>query len=358
MPKSAIAATPQTKKDSNSNRTNRRDRYTDNQFHADNADDRAAYGWISGIFWPNGPRCMTCWSCAVIQIEPGPVPLYWCRRCEQPFSVVTKTLMEGLTIPLSEWRHALFIITGGPTISTPRQLAERIGWADRTARSVTYRLLQATNEPRVPLREPAELDWTELVHPRAAGCSGHSLVIAVVGRDSKRVAGLRCIPTQHAIHIQRFVDEHVEKGMRVFRDNHASNRWIEEDMLDHGRHQYARGPVCTNLPEGLWPRLKRLLHVDYSWYVDGTLTHWLDGVRWWENHRTLGHRERMAKLAEAMMYRIPRLIADPFREQPELGQLYQRRCTDCRDVRCFAERSTLFGQEQPPRANPYLARQI
>ena len=74
----------------------------------------------------------------------------------------------------------------------------------------------------------------------------------------------------------------------------------------HSRHQYAWGPVCTNLPEGLWPRVKRLLHVDYSWYLDGTLTHWLDGVRWWENHHTLGHRERMAKLAEAMMYRIPR----------------------------------------------------
>ena len=181
MPKSAIAATPQTKKDSNSNRTNRRDRYTDNQFHADNADDRAAYGWISGIFWPNGPRCMTCWSCAVIQIEPGPVPLYWCRRCEQPFSVVTKTLMEGLTIPLSEWRHALFIITGGPTISTPRQLAERIGWADRTARSVTYRLLQATNEPRVPLREPAELDWTEAGSPQ-----GSRLLRALPGDRGRR----------------------------------------------------------------------------------------------------------------------------------------------------------------------------
>ena len=358
MPDPAIAAQP--RKNTN-NHTNRRDRYTDDEFWADNPDERAAYRWLAGVFWPEGPRCPTCWSCDVTDISPGPVPRYRCSGCKQDFSIVTKTLMDGLEIPLREWRHAVFIFTGGPTISSPRELAERIGWDDRTAREVTYRLLQAAAEPNVPLQEPSEDDCTELVHPTAAGCTGKSSVHATIGRCSRRVTGLRRIPSQHLSHISRSVGEDLAPGMKRFCDDHASNRGIrgeDQHTLAHGKKQFARGPACTNLAEGLWPRLKRVLHVDYSWYIDQSLTHWLDGLRWWENHRTLGHRERMSKLAEAMLHKKPQRIIDPVYEQQEMGQLCGPPCTDCRNVHCLATRNTSFGRERPPRANPYQARRV
>ena len=88
---------------------------------------------------PTGPRCMRCWSCSRHRDRARPCALVLVLQVRAGFfRTPPKTLMEGLMIPLSEWRHALYIFTGGPTISTPRQLAERIGWDDRTARRVTY----------------------------------------------------------------------------------------------------------------------------------------------------------------------------------------------------------------------------
>ena len=340
------------------------DRYTDEAFWAETPDGESAYNWYADLFWPDGPRCPTCYSCHVETVIDGFPPTYRCHWCEKDFSIFTGTLMEGLDVSPLEWRQAIHIFTGGPTLSSTQELSRRIGWDDRTAREVTYRLLQAAAEPVLPLREPAELDWTELDHPNTGGSSGKSLVIAAVGRDTGVVAGLRLLPTQQQTHIHRFVRTYVAEGMMLCADDHASNRAIPDVipdvkllLLPHSKGKYVKGPACTNLPEGLWRRTKRVLHVDYSWYHDRSLTHWLDGLKWRENHRFMRHRERMARLAESMRWREPARIRDQFHDRLEMGG-HSSLCPGCNNAQCRAERSTSFGREKPPRANPYRARSI
>ena len=142
-------------------------------------------------------------------------------------------------------------------------------------------------------------------------------------------------------------------------DDHGSNRnipGVDLHLLAHGTGQYVKGPACTNLPEGLWRRVKRVLHVDYSWYYDRSLTHWLDGLQWRENHRLMSHRERMERLAEGMRWREPVRIQDRFHDQLEMGMTHSSPCPGCHNAQCRAERSASFGREKPPRANPYRAR--
>ena len=338
---------------------NHPDRYTDEAFWAETLDRESAYNWYADLFWSDGPRCSTCYSCRVETVSDGLLPTYRCHWCEKDFSIVTGTLMEGLDVSPLEWRQAIYIFTGGPTLSSPLELARRIGWDDRTAREVTYRLLQAAAEPVLPLREPAELDWTELDHPHTGGSSGKSLAIAVIGRDTGRVAGLCRLSSQHQAHIHRFVRTYVAEGMMLCVDDHGSNRnipGVDLHLLAHGTGQYVKGPACTNLPEGLWRRVKRVLHVDYSWYYDRSLTHWLDGLQWRENHRLMSHRERMARLAEGMRWREPARIQDRFHDQLEMGGAHSPPCQGCHNARCRAERSASFGREKPPRANPYRTR--
>ena len=338
------------------------DRYTDEAFWADAADRKSTHNRYDDLFWPNGPRCPTCCSCHVETISDGLLlPMYRCYWCEQDFSIVTGTLMEGLDVSPLEWRQAIHIFTGGPTLSPPPELARRIGWDDPTAREVTYRLLQAAAEPVIPLREPTELDWTELDHPHTGGSSGKSLAIAAIGRDTGRVAGLRRLPSQHQVHIHRFVRTYVAEGMPLFVDDHGSNRnisGVDLHLLAHSKGQYVKGPACTNLPEGLWRRVKRVLHVDYSWFYDRSLTHWLEGLQWRENHRLMSPRERMARLAEGMRWREPARTQDQFRDQLEMGGAHSSPCPGCHNAQCRAERSASFGREKPPRANPYQARRI
>ena len=270
---------------------NRLDRYTDDDFWAETPDGESAYHWYADLFWPDGPRCPRCYWCDVDTINDDLFPTYQCNRCEEGFSIVTGTLMEGLDVSPLEWRQAIHIFTGGPTLISPLELVRRIGWDYRTARDVTHRLLQAAAEPIVPLREPTELDWTELDHPHAgAGFDKSLLVIAAIGRHTGRVAGLSRLPSQDQVHIHSFVRTYVAEGMMLFVDDHGSNRdipGVDAHLLAHSKGQYVKGPACTNLPEGLWRRVKRTLHVDYSWLYDRSLTHCLHGLQWLENYRVI-----------------------------------------------------------------------
>ena len=343
----------------------RHQRYSDDDFWAEAPTEEAAHDEFARIFNPHGTRCPTCCSCDVAPVGNDILRKYLCRQCQQGFSIITRTLMEGLGISLLEWRQAIHMFTGEPTLTTPRELARRIGWDDPTAREAMCRLLQAAAEPVLPLREPSELDWTYLTHPRTAdqsrtaGETGTSLVISLVGRDTRRVAGLSIIPTDGKAEIHKFVARHLVEGMMLLTDSHASNAGIPaviQCFVDHGSHQWAKGPACTNLPEGLWKRVKRVLQCDFSWYHDRSLTHWLDGLQWRENHRHLNHPERMIALARGMRWKKLSRITDQFPRQLELGSPNPAQCQDCRNAACLIRRSAQFGRNEPVRANPSRTR--
>ena len=334
---------------------NRRDRCAGNDFWGETPDDEAAHHWFVNIFWPHGMRCPTCCACDVAEIGNDIPQKYRCRQCLRHFTIVTGTLMEGLKVSLLEWRQAVHIITSRPTLSSAPELSRRIGWNDRTARAVIYRLLQAAAEPAYLLREPAELDWTELQHPWRGDHRGKKLVvIALVGRVTRRVAGLELISNQSKEQIHNFVYRHLVKGMMLCTDTHGSNQDMDDmiqHFVNHGMGQYVRGPACTNLPEGLWKRVKRVLHTDYTWFHQWSLTHWLDGLRWWENHRQLDHPERVIALANGLRWKKPRRIIDQYIGQYELNGPNLPECPDCRNGQCLARRSRRFASERPVRAD-------
>ena len=343
-----------------------RDRYTDDDFWDEIPDEQAAYAWLAAKFWPTGPRCPTCCRCRPSLIPAAPRPIYRCVHCKENFSVVTATLMDGLDIPLHEWLQAIFIFTGGPTISSPRTLAERIGWDEETAREITYRLLQATAEPAVRLREPSEMDWTQLQYSPKPGIVCRVWAIGLVGRRMGKVAGLEMITNEDKWSIENFVHRYLADDMPLICDSHASNRnvpWEIKRYVQHNKGRFAHGPACTNLPEGLWKRVKRVLHTDYSWGLDGSLSLWLDGLRWRENHRGLTHRKRMAALATGMRWKKPVSRRDEYpymQVSVELPIVLNQRtpCANCRNSLCLSDRKRSFWLPTIPRADRYRARKI
>ena len=341
--------------------------YSDAEFWSHFPDDAAARTWFTNVFWPeDAVHCPRCESCHVDELENDAPQPYRCRDCEQDFSVTSDTLMDGLTIPLLEWSQALFIFTGGVTLCSRRELSRRIGWDEETAREAVYRLLLAMEEPIIPLREPAELDCADLPYP--PDHLGEAKVIALVGRHTRRVAGLKMISGETKKEIESFVHERLAKGMTLFTDTHLSVKNISDveqpkgSSVKHSAHQYVRGPGSINLDEGLWRRVKRLLQVEFDWFFDRSLSLWLDGIQWRENRRLLSHQERMAELAQGLRSKPPpptqdsfskRLSLDSFSERIELEPL-PHRCQDCRISDCRAEREeSVWGKKRAraPRAS-------
>ena len=342
-------------------------RYSDEHFWAEARDEESAHRWFVRTYWSDREQCPTCCSRDVAEVRRDVLHKYRCRQCGRDFSITTGTLMEGLDISLLEWLQAIFIFTSEPTLTTSRELARRIGWKDHTAKEALYRLLQATAEPARPLREPAELDWTELPYPMVPGQKrGKVLVISLIGRDSRRVAGLERLPRQGKFEVNKFVGQHLVDGMMLSLDNHRSNRVTNDEkrrrknakmppvirhFVDHNS-QWAKGPACTNLPEGLWKRVKRVLQYDFSWYHDDSLAHWLSGLQWWENHRHLNHPQRMRALAEGMRWKNPDpIITDEFPRATEFGGPWPTPVQGCRNASCRIQQSTRFRSEKPPRAD-------
>ena len=343
------------------------DRYTDDDFWRETPDEASAHAWFASVYWPDGVRCPECCCRDADVIKWGVIPVHRCYRCGGEFSITTDTLMDGMDLTLLEWRHALYVFTGGAALSAIPEMAQRTGWDDAVARAAMHRLLQAAAEPAVPLREPAELDWTEVAEPDDPGDfsePGKSLVIGLVGRRSRRVAGLRHIPDAHKFHIERFVRQHLVEGMMLLTDSHLSNLnldWKNRHSVAHARNQYASGAACTNRTEGMWTRVKRVLDIDHSWYWDRSLTHWLDGLRWRENHRILRQPERMMELAQGMRWRRPRRIRDEF--SPRQGKLLHWRMlgnarVGGRNATALAVPGYGSGFRRLPRADGYGSRRV
>ncbi len=328
--------------------------YSDDEFWSDFPDDPAARAWFESVFWPDVVHCPWCESCHVDALVPDARLPFRCRKCERDFSVISDTLMDGLKVPLLEWAQALFIFTGGPILCSHQELGRRIGWDEKTAREATYRLLQAMDEPIVPLREPAELDAAWLRYP--PGHDGEVQVIALVGRRSKRVAGIKRIFSETKAEIEPFVNERLAPGMTLFTDSHLSVRDIRDvdqpkgSSVNHRAGEYTRGPGCINLDEGLWRRMKRLLQVEFDWFSDGHLHPWLAGIQWRENRLSLSHQERMVQLAQDLRSKRPRFTPDPLPEQPRLEPPSPPRCQSCQNSECRAERGETISKERQSRA--------
>ena len=340
------------------NQSNEIDSCPDDFFLDQLSDEDAARDWLANIYWPDGVRCPECLGCHVTALGHVLNPTHQCNACNQIFSITTRTLMDGLDTPLQQWLYGMFVFTQNPYIATPRKLAERVTGDYESAQTMAYRLLQAADEPVVRLREPAELDWTYLHYP-VEGTSDKPLVVSLIGRKSRRVAGLRMILTDRRANIQDFVSEHLVEGMALYADDHQSNRVIPgvvKHLINHSKGQFAYGPACTNRVEALWRRLKRVLHTDDSWYRERCLTAWLDGIKWQENHRHLPHLGRVELLAKGMRWKSANLRQDRFRIQKMLGQPDGQPCGDCCNFACLVESKKSMWSHRIPRTDQYQAR--
>ena len=285
--------------------------FTDRQFWDETPDEIAAEAWFIKAFWPTSKviRCPRCaWN------EPGKpsgptagLP-YRCPRCRKTFSVTTETVMLRSRLSLREWKHALFIWTGGTRQCSSKELAQRMGVDDGTAHAVTLRILEAAKEEELPpLREPAELSWFKLggkpanqhTDKRNPAASLDSTAIAMVGRHSgKTFIGNMDHPDQESI--RRFVRKHLAPGMDLYLSNHS----LHQDIPGVKLHKIA-DPESSYLLLELKNRVLTVLDAVHNGVSQKHLARYLAGLQWWENHGHLCHRERMNVLARGMRWKTP-----------------------------------------------------
>jgi len=228
----------------------------------------AAFEYVEGELWPNGPVCPHCGETARIgrltgkTTRPG---LRKCYACRKAFTVRMGTVFEDSHLPLRLWLQAIHLLCASKKGHSTRQLQRTLGCGMKTAWFLGHRIreMMAPASDAGPLGGPGktiEADDMEMGRSpksrrRPEGRKGNVKVLSLVERGGNqrsvtvdhRGAGLMLRNLAHRS--SRLV---TDKGVTFKKLGFAAH-----ESVDHSKFEWARGDVHTNTLEGFFSVFKR-----------------------------------------------------------------------------------------------------
>lgn len=112
-------------------------------------DEPAAFAFVEGIIWPQGPVCFHC-GCTdrITAIKPNPEKrvrygLKKCGDCKGQFTVRMGTIFEESKLPLAKWLQAIFLMTASKKGVSAHQLHRALEVTYKTAWFLAHRIREA-----------------------------------------------------------------------------------------------------------------------------------------------------------------------------------------------------------------------
>ncbi len=128
------------------------------------SNEEAAYAYIEGELWPDGPVCPHCGERVRIGKLNGKTTrkgLYKCYACRKPFTVTMGTIFEDSHVPLHKWVQAMYLMASSKKGVSSNQNHRALRVTLKTAWFMTHRLRLAMNhEPSAPFGGIVEIDET------------------------------------------------------------------------------------------------------------------------------------------------------------------------------------------------------
>ena len=251
---------------------------SDLRFH----NEEAAFAYVEGELWPNGPVCPHCENADTSKIgrlqgKTTRVGLRKCYACRKPFTVRIGTIFEDSHLPLRLWLQAIHLLCSGKKGISTRQLQRILGCGMKTAWHLGHRIrfAMAPGGSLGPLGgagKIVEADETELARSRKtkrpAGFrrkTHNPIVMSLVERGGD----IRSTFLDHRSAMS-VIRKNVHHESRLMTDTAARYKFApvaSHEMVDHSKYEWKRGEVYTNTLEGFFSVLKRGLvgiyqHVD------------------------------------------------------------------------------------------------
>lgn len=247
-------------------------------------DEEAAFRFVEGLIWANGPVCPKCGGCERISaIKANPEKrvrhgLKKCGQCKSQFTVRMGTIFEESKLPLHKWLQAIYLMCSSKKGISAKQLERTLEVTYKTAWFLGHRIREAMRDADMtPMGgEGVTLEVDETFLGKQAtifvggkgwqqrrGTGDMQKIMALVERGGRarsiHVASLRkedvAAVMAHASRASVLNTDQAQHYRKI------GTEFAAHGSVDHGRHEYGRyengAVVSTNTVEGLFSIFKR-----------------------------------------------------------------------------------------------------
>ena len=112
-------------------------------------DEQAAFTFVEGIIWPNGPACVNCGGTErITAVTPNPEKrvrfgLKRCGQCKSQFTVRMGTIFEESKLPMTKWLQAIYLMCSSKKGISSLQLSRVLEVTYKTAWFLSHRIREA-----------------------------------------------------------------------------------------------------------------------------------------------------------------------------------------------------------------------
>lgn len=272
-------------------------KYTVKQLQVDFPDDTACFNWLMQYLYPEGITCAKCDEVTKHYKVSGRRS-YICSKCSKHFYPLAGTIFHKSRTPLTDWFHAIYIMSTNKAGTSARQIQREIGVTYKTAWRMMHQIRSMMGNQNTKLEGDVEVDEA-YIHPNTFKRSsarrkyGHNGRVGQIlfgavqrGGDVKiwhvRSSGVRVL--------QPIILSNVKGGSIVHSDGHGSYRRLpyfgyEHRTTNHEKHEYYTSESYTQNIENVWSHIKRGIKGVYRHVNPGYLQLYANEFAWRYNHR-------------------------------------------------------------------------
>ena len=238
-------------------------------------DEEAAFAFLEGVLWPNGPVCPHCGSTSrMTKVKANPEKrirfgLWRCGDCKKQSTVKVGTVFEHARVPLHKMLQAAHLMCASKKGVSAHQLHRILEVQYKTAWFLAHRIREAMRSGELAPMGGAggvvEVDETfigrEPGKPVQRAYHHKMKVLTLVDRDTKQARSM-VVDNLKPATIAPILRENMSKEARLATDEaghylHIGREFADHGVVRHGREEYVVGDVHTNTIEGYFSIFKR-----------------------------------------------------------------------------------------------------
>jgi transposase-like protein len=243
-------------------------------------DEAAAFEFVEGLIWANGPVCPHC-GCAgrITAIKPNPekrvrIGLKKCGDCKKQFTVRIGTIFEESKLPMTKWLQAIFLMCSSKKGVSAHQLHRTLEVTYKTAWFLAHRIREAmrSGELAVPFGQGGggvEVDETFIGREPGAekgrkGWNQKFKVLSLVDRSTGQARSF-VVDDFKADTLAPILTANIAREARLLTDEarhyiSLGREFAGHATVNHGAEEYVSRTdptVHTNTVEGFYSIFKR-----------------------------------------------------------------------------------------------------